>query len=96
MNTPLRLGVPKKPEPFKFDVWGLLFLGIGVMVAVISVGEGYSLTSLALAYEIATQWQSAQNAHHEALSIRKNIGQDACAIDNVSGLARASSVTFCN
>ena len=53
-------------------------------------GEGYSLTSLALSYEIAEQWQSAQKAHHEALTIRNNIGQDACAIDNVAGLARAS------
>lgn len=53
-------------------------------------GEGYSLTSLALAYEIGQEWQAAQKAHQEALFIRNNIGQDACAIDNVSGLARAS------
>lgn len=51
-------------------------------------GQGYSLTALALAYEIADEWNAALNAHHEALTLRKAIGQDACAIDNIAGLAR--------
>ncbi len=53
-------------------------------------GEGYSLTALALAYEGENSWASAYKAHNEALVIRKNIGQDACAVDNLAGLARAA------
>ena len=51
------------------------------------VGQGYSLTSLALALEGLDELAAAEAAHRQALQIRRDIGQEACAIDNLAGLA---------
>lgn len=51
-------------------------------------GEGYSLTTFALTLEGLGDLEQAQKHHADAIKLRREIGQDACAIDNVAGLAR--------
>jgi tetratricopeptide (TPR) repeat protein len=51
------------------------------------LGQGYSLTSLALASEGLDELVAAESAHRQALQIRREIGQEATAIDNLAGLA---------
>ena len=51
-------------------------------------GEGYSLTHLAFALEeLAEGLDAAATAYDEALRLRREIGQDALAVDDLAGLA---------
>jgi tetratricopeptide (TPR) repeat protein len=50
-------------------------------------GEGYSLTHLAFALEALGDLDAAAAAYEEALHLRREIGQEALAVDNLAGLA---------
>ncbi|MCA9957752.1 MAG: tetratricopeptide repeat protein [Anaerolineales bacterium] len=52
------------------------------------VGEGFSLTTLGLVLEGMGHWQEAAEAYEGAMHIRRQIGQDGYAIDDLAGLAR--------
>lgn len=52
------------------------------------VGEGYSLTTLGLILEGLGNWQEAADAYQTAMQIRRQIGQDGYAIDDLAGLVR--------
>lgn len=51
-------------------------------------GEGFSLTYLARALESLAAWDDAADAHQRALTLRRDIGQQAMAIENIAGLTR--------
>ncbi|MCA9973635.1 MAG: tetratricopeptide repeat protein [Anaerolineales bacterium] len=54
------------------------------------VGEGYSLTTLGLALEALQAWAEAAQAYEQAIELRRQIGQEGYAIDNLAGLARVA------
>jgi len=54
------------------------------------LGQGYSLTALGKVQGGLGAYQAAVRAHQEAIDIRKELGQEAYAIDNVSELAHIS------
>jgi predicted ATPase len=51
-------------------------------------GQGYSLTAKALILEGLQQFDKAEATHKKAFELRRDIGQDAPAVDNLAGLAR--------
>jgi class 3 adenylate cyclase/tetratricopeptide (TPR) repeat protein len=54
------------------------------------IGEGYSLTYLALALEELGNLEAAAQAYRRARDLRREVGQDKLAIDDVAGLARVA------
>lgn len=53
-------------------------------------GEGYSQTYLGHALAGQQHWDAAAAAYAQALSLRRELGQNSLAIDDLAGLARAT------
>lgn len=53
-------------------------------------GEGYGQTYLGHALAGQQQWDAAATAYAQALSLRRELGQNSLAIDDLAGLARAA------
>ena len=56
-------------------------------------GEGYSLTYLGHALTGLQQWEAGAAAYAQALSLRRELGQNSLALDDLAGLARATQAS---